>query len=158
MSKTLCLSEVKTKFVGVRFCLNAGYEPLTSTPTPRPGDGPAAIPAYASCTGGANYTALHTEWHAGDVFHTGFTTLWTPNRMTGGMFSTGEAQKDMDVTLGSERTNFPVFSATTARSFHPGGVNVCMLDGSARFVSDSIDGLMWRAMSTIAGGEVGSGD
>ena len=153
LSKTLCVSEVKPKTNGVRFCLNPGYEPLTATPTPQPGDGPTAIPAYTSCSGGANYTAFHTEWHAGDVFHTGFTTLWTPNRKTGGQFTTGVVQEDMDVTLGSERMNIPLFSAATARSYHPGGVNAVLLDGSVSFFSDTIDGRVWRALSTVAGNE-----
>jgi hypothetical protein len=43
--------------------------------------------------------------------------------------------------------------ATSARSFHPGGVNVAMGDVSVRFVNDQIDPLVWRAMSTRQGGE-----
>ena len=154
MSKTLMIADVKTKFNGVRFCQNPTYVPVTSTPAPLPTDSSDSIPAYYSCLAGGNYQQLHTEWHAGDVFHTGFTTTWTPNRATGGQFSTGERFADMDCTLGSERTNMPVFSATTARSFHPGGVNVGLLDGSVRFISDNIDGYVWRAMSTIAGNDL----
>lgn len=41
-----------------------------------------------------------------------------------------------------------------ARSFHPGGVNVVLADGSTRFVADQIDPLVWRAYSTRAGTEV----
>ena len=33
----------------------------------------------------------------------------------------------------------------TANSFHPGGVNLTMCDGSVRFVSDSVDMCVWRA-------------
>jgi len=44
--------------------------------------------------------------------------------------------------------------ATTARSFHVGGVNVVLGDGSARLVSASIDLQTWRALSTRAGGDV----
>jgi prepilin-type N-terminal cleavage/methylation domain-containing protein/prepilin-type processing-associated H-X9-DG protein len=40
-----------------------------------------------------------------------------------------------------------------ASSWHPGGVNLLMLDGSVRFVSESIDLGVWRAISTHAGGE-----
>jgi prepilin-type processing-associated H-X9-DG protein len=41
-----------------------------------------------------------------------------------------------------------------ANSYHTGGVNVCMCDGSVRFVSDTITLATWRAMGTRAGGEV----
>jgi len=41
-----------------------------------------------------------------------------------------------------------------ARSRHPGGVQTLRLDGSVRFVSDSIDQITWRAVATRAGGEV----
>ncbi len=41
-----------------------------------------------------------------------------------------------------------------ASSYHTGGVNACMADGSVRFVSDGINFTTWRAMGTRAGGEV----
>jgi prepilin-type N-terminal cleavage/methylation domain-containing protein/prepilin-type processing-associated H-X9-DG protein len=41
----------------------------------------------------------------------------------------------------------------TANSMHPGGVNIVMCDGSVRFVSDSIDKLVWRAAGSRNGGE-----
>jgi prepilin-type N-terminal cleavage/methylation domain-containing protein/prepilin-type processing-associated H-X9-DG protein len=40
-----------------------------------------------------------------------------------------------------------------ARSQHPGGVNLCFVDGSTRFVSSNIDLITWRALSTIGGQE-----
>lgn len=42
----------------------------------------------------------------------------------------------------------------TARSYHTGGVNMAMADGSTRFVSDDIDWFVWRALGTADGGEV----
>src|SRR5262245_15105415 len=45
-----------------------------------------------------------------------------------------------------------------ASSYHTGGVNVCMADGSVRFVRDSIDFFTWQAMGSMAGGEVVTGD
>ena len=41
-----------------------------------------------------------------------------------------------------------------ARSYHTGGVNAALADGSVRFYADTIDQFTWRALSTRAGGEV----
>ena len=43
-------------------------------------------------------------------------------------------------------------------SWHPGGVNLLLGDGSVRFVKDSVDVATWRALGTIRGGEVISAD
>jgi prepilin-type N-terminal cleavage/methylation domain-containing protein/prepilin-type processing-associated H-X9-DG protein len=43
-------------------------------------------------------------------------------------------------------------------SYHPGGVNVLLCDGSVHFVRDGIDLASWRAMGTINGGEPYSPD
>ncbi len=40
-----------------------------------------------------------------------------------------------------------------ARSYHPGGVNAVLGDGSVRFVKDSVDAKTWRDLSTRAGRE-----
>ena len=42
----------------------------------------------------------------------------------------------------------------TARSFHPGGVNGLMADGSVRFVKESIARATWRALGTRNGDEL----
>ena len=44
----------------------------------------------------------------------------------------------------------------SARSLHPGGVNVLMGDGSVRKVSNDIDRDVWRGAATLARGETGS--
>jgi len=43
-------------------------------------------------------------------------------------------------------------------SYHPGGVNVAFLDGTVRFVKDSINYNTWIALGTCDGGEVISSD
>jgi prepilin-type N-terminal cleavage/methylation domain-containing protein/prepilin-type processing-associated H-X9-DG protein len=43
---------------------------------------------------------------------------------------------------------------STARSFHSGGVNVLLADGSVRFIRNTIDLATWRALATRNGGEV----
>jgi prepilin-type N-terminal cleavage/methylation domain-containing protein/prepilin-type processing-associated H-X9-DG protein len=45
-----------------------------------------------------------------------------------------------------------------ASSYHPGGVNVGFLDGSVRFVKNSVSLPTWWAISTTRGGEVVSSD
>jgi prepilin-type N-terminal cleavage/methylation domain-containing protein/prepilin-type processing-associated H-X9-DG protein len=42
-----------------------------------------------------------------------------------------------------------------ARSYHVGGVNACLCDGSVRFILDSVDAVTWHALWTRAGGEAG---
>ena len=46
----------------------------------------------------------------------------------------------------------PAFNAT--RSYHAGGVNALLADGSVKFFKDSINVQTWRALSTTQGGEV----
>jgi prepilin-type N-terminal cleavage/methylation domain-containing protein/prepilin-type processing-associated H-X9-DG protein len=44
------------------------------------------------------------------------------------------------------------------RSYHAGGVNFSLADGSVRFLIDNVDHLTYRALSTKAGGEVVQND
>jgi prepilin-type processing-associated H-X9-DG protein len=60
----------------------------------------------------------------------------------------------MGVTIGGPvQTRYTPYGWRTARSRHPGGVNVMYADGSLRFVTDSINPAAWQAQSTIAGQE-----
>ncbi len=45
-----------------------------------------------------------------------------------------------------------------ATSFHPAGVNTLFVDGSVRFVKDSVARTVWSGLGTRAGGEVISSD
>jgi prepilin-type processing-associated H-X9-DG protein len=44
--------------------------------------------------------------------------------------------------------------ATTAGSYHPGGVMFALCDGSVRFASEMIDLATWRALGSRHGKEV----
>jgi prepilin-type processing-associated H-X9-DG protein len=58
----------------------------------------------------------------------------------------------MGVQLGGGvQLQFTPYGWRTARSNHPGGVNLSMADGSLHFIDDSIDPQIWKAMATIAG-------
>ena len=51
-----------------------------------------------------------------------------------------------------------IYTIVGAQSNHAGGVNVAMLDGSVKFVKDSVSAQSWWALATKAGGEVISAD
>jgi prepilin-type processing-associated H-X9-DG protein len=55
------------------------------------------------------------------------------------------------LNLGTQQLTAVGFRA--ARSLHSGGVNVTFGDGSVRFVTDSVQRDVWRAVGTRAGGE-----
>jgi prepilin-type N-terminal cleavage/methylation domain-containing protein/prepilin-type processing-associated H-X9-DG protein len=46
----------------------------------------------------------------------------------------------------------------TSRSLHPGGVNIGLCDGSARFISEEVSLYVWQSLSTPSGGESVSRD
>jgi prepilin-type processing-associated H-X9-DG protein len=46
------------------------------------------------------------------------------------------------------------FAAVTTRSYHPGLVNILMLDSSVRSANSDIDLCVWRALGTRAGGDI----
>jgi prepilin-type N-terminal cleavage/methylation domain-containing protein/prepilin-type processing-associated H-X9-DG protein len=96
----------------------------------------------------------HTAWVDGNSQETGMTTAFPPNKAA--INPTSGADLDIETLLISK--NQPVYGAITARSYHPGGVNTLLADGSVRFVKSSVDAATWRALGTIAGAEVISSD
>ena len=90
------------------------------------------------------------------VHHNGFTTAWPPNKVTPG--GPVLSEPDVDVMSVRERMGGPTFAAITSRSYHPGGVQSVLGDGSVRFVSETIVGQVWRALGTVGGGEIVPGE
>ncbi|MDR2117130.1 MAG: DUF1559 domain-containing protein [Planctomycetaceae bacterium] len=92
---------------------------------------------------GANYTTAVTKvdgivdysgkrWLDGAIAYTGFVTLLPPN---------GPSPLSAAFTL-AETASDPgdgIAMVVTASSFHPGGVNAALADGSVKFYSDTID-------------------
>lgn len=54
---------------------------------------------------------------------------------------------------GSLQVRYAPYGWRAARSRHPGGVNVLLLDGSVHFVTNTIELSVWRALATRAGQE-----
>jgi prepilin-type N-terminal cleavage/methylation domain-containing protein/prepilin-type processing-associated H-X9-DG protein len=74
-------------------------------------------------------------WREGSLWRNGYTHLLPPNS---GCFRNNGDWWQM---------------AASASSFHTGGVNVTMSDGSVRFVTDDVDAATWTAAGSKAGGE-----
>jgi prepilin-type N-terminal cleavage/methylation domain-containing protein/prepilin-type processing-associated H-X9-DG protein len=105
-----------------------------------------------------NQFEFHTEWSDGNVHASGFTTAWPPNKSIIPPAGSLYAGMDLDLNGRNEEDGGPTFSAVNSRSYHPGGVNALLADGSVRFVKSTIDGMIWRALGTVGGGEVVSSD
>lgn len=60
----------------------------------------------------------------------------------------------MNGTLGPTGTHWKENIAF--RSFHPGGAEFLLCDGSVRFLPETIDGVAYRTAASKAGGEVPS--
>ncbi|QEL13812.1 DUF1559 domain-containing protein [Limnoglobus roseus] len=148
LSNTLGLAEVK------------GFtNRITATPNTTVYSTPPAIPtlpADAVAMGNNTFSATsytHVEWVDGKVHETGFTAVFTPNTYV--LYTGSDGTKyDVDVVLATEPSLGDTYAAVTSRSFHTNGVNVMMMDGSVRFINNTISSVNWRAMSTRAGGEV----
>jgi len=94
----------------------------------------------------------HVEWVDGKVHETGFTTTFVPN--TPVLVASGGATYDVDFLSATESSAGDTFAAVTSRSYHSTGVNVLLMDGSVRFVRNSVPLVTWRALGTRAGSEV----
>jgi prepilin-type processing-associated H-X9-DG protein len=148
-SNTIVAAEVKAWTVYTR---NTG--PATTTIPPDAASASALVAASASDT----KLTGHTEWPDGRVHHTGFTATLTPNTFV--RFTTGGQIVDADYNSWQEgrdgSAGNPTYAIVTSRSFHPGVVNVALVDGSVRTIAETIDLQTWRAIATRAGGEVAS--
>jgi prepilin-type processing-associated H-X9-DG protein len=49
-------------------------------------------------------------------------------------------------------------SFNAARSFHPGGVNAALADGSVRFFKNTVSLMTWRVLGTISNNKAISGN
>ena len=96
----------------------------------------ASVPTCASLGTGDWYSTRGAKWILGNYGNTLYNHFYPPN------------SKQWDCMNQAQQKGF-----MAARSNHPQGVNVLLCDGSARFVTNSVDAVVWRDVSTIAGGE-----
>ena len=117
----------------------------------------ASLPSPASiCSLGGDHkkNSGHTEWVDGRAHQTGFTTTFPPN--TEVLCDASGATYDVDWTNQQEGKSSTVrtYAAVTARSYHGGGVNTVMMDGSVHWFSNDVDWRVWQAYSTREGHEL----
>ncbi len=78
-----------------------------------------------------------------------FSTQWSPNPTVSDVLNYCQNTNPRAPCIASI-TNIVLY----ARSYHSGGVNVGLADGSVQFISDNIDFNLFRALGTRAGGEI----
>ncbi|MHC5542716.1 DUF1559 family PulG-like putative transporter [Singulisphaera rosea] len=152
LTNTLLFSESQIGHHEFRKCNSSGGMTYSSYPDVA---GTAAMVATIAPTCTDITRVGHATWTNGSVFNSGVTTANTPNSKVV-VPAYGSVSYDL-VTIDEDQGG-PVFAMLTADSYHPGGVNSLMGDGSVRFVKDSINGPVWRSLGSIAGGEVISAD
>jgi hypothetical protein len=110
-------------------------------------------------SGAQTKTTGHTEWPDGRVHHTGFTATLTPNTFVPFELDGQTVAADYNSWQegNSGAAGQPTYAIVTSRSFHPGVVQVVMVDGSVRTIPNEIDLAVWRSLAIRDGGEVGEG-
>jgi prepilin-type N-terminal cleavage/methylation domain-containing protein len=145
MSKTLCAAEVKAYTPYERNASIGGELAVPRTPDELPPGEAKYGPSRGDNTG-------HTEWVDGRGHQTGFTTTFAPNAKVSPA-RVGDRSIDWTNMQEGKSKSVVTYAAVTARSFHPGVVNVAMIDGATRTVTDDVDLSVWRAISTRKGHE-----
>jgi type II secretory pathway pseudopilin PulG len=115
------------------------------------------VPADGDGDGTVDYDMRGVIWFTPYCF---FNTNQAPNTMVPDLshYTSGTAYADKHplesmINESGSRDNWMRHSA---RSWHVGGVNAGLADGSVRFVQDQIDLNIWRGAGSTNGGEVGS--
>jgi prepilin-type N-terminal cleavage/methylation domain-containing protein/prepilin-type processing-associated H-X9-DG protein len=167
LSNTALFAEIKS------------YQPSMKCPTVIPATttalsgmpAPNVVPA-AYTNGCAKIDDVkHSRYSNAGVYHSGYTAAYPPNMLTvapvpaGTVFTFPQSGSGgrivIDVWSGNENdggANGVTFAAFPARSYHPSGVNVLFADGSVKWIKNTIDGMTWRSLNSLAGGEVISAD
>jgi prepilin-type N-terminal cleavage/methylation domain-containing protein/prepilin-type processing-associated H-X9-DG protein len=126
----------------------------TTAPSPAllgsPGNMQSTLQFYvATCTSATatSFTQKGAFWAYEDCgAGGGYTHMMPPNK--------NSCRFSGDSTANSPSSDLPDRGMIGAQSYHPGGVNVGFLDGSVRFIKDSVNLQTWGSIATAAGGEV----
>ena len=120
-----------------RDCLDGGTIPRTSMAAARN----HLLGINVQTAGSLSWNWRGYPWREGSIWRNGMNTLMPPNS---GCFRPSSGQWWELVT--------------PASSYHSGGVNVGLADGSVKFVRDGVDRDVWTGVGSKSGGEIGSLD
>jgi prepilin-type N-terminal cleavage/methylation domain-containing protein len=153
MSNTLALAEVKAYTNRISGSSNSMTFATPPPPPSSPNDvaNGFGLPGVSAGPFDPN-RFTHAEWVDGKVHETGFTTAFTPNTVV--PYTSGGVTYDVDFITAGETSPGDTYAAVTSRSYHGALVNVLLMDGSVRSVSNGISVTTWRALGTRDGGEV----
>ncbi|HEY1378149.1 MAG TPA: DUF1559 domain-containing protein [Gemmataceae bacterium] len=110
---------------------------------------PATAADVLALSGTFRAAGARVSWAEGLLQYTGLTFVLPPNTAVQYVNPADGQTYDVD-WIGGTTVNH---GAVTARSYHAGGVNTLFMDGSVRFVTNSIPQATWRALGTRNGGE-----
>lgn len=149
-SNTLAVGEVKAS---TPFLRESGNPNMAGAPAP---SSPAELVSYG---GWLDPDGGHTQWIDGNVAQTGFTTILPPNTVVPFTDADGMLY-DINFLSATENSaaNLLTYAAITSRSYHPGAVNVLLMDGSVRSINNNISQSTWRALGTRGGSEIPGSD
>lgn len=140
MSNTLALAEVKGWNAYFRNAAHSEVQIPTDTAN------------ICTLGGDLKENSGHTEWVDGRSHQIGVTTTFAPN--------TNVPCQGYNVDWSNQQEgkseSVSTYAAVTSRSYHSGGVNIVLMDGSSRFIDQTIDLDVWRALSTRDRGELES--
>jgi prepilin-type N-terminal cleavage/methylation domain-containing protein/prepilin-type processing-associated H-X9-DG protein len=122
--------------------LGAGQDPVGPPDDPRlvilelSNATPVSESGCADPVHGGWYAQRGAKWILGNYGNTLYNHFYHPNAETWDCMNLAQQKALM-----------------TARSYHSSGVNALFCDGSARFISDTIDLAIWRSLATRSGQE-----
>ncbi len=145
MSNTIAVAEVKAWTPYLR---DGGTPSGMNQPIPNDA---ASVGGYG---GSFKADSGHTEWADSRVHQSGFTAVFPPNFAIpyndGGL---NYKSVDFNSSREGKTSSGVTYAAVTSRSYHPGIVQIMLLDGSTRSISNNVELFVWRAMATRDGGE-----
>jgi len=171
LSGTLLSAEGKTFQPQLRHLVSSpggtvsGLSDPNAVATYTPSQSAQIIQANFSNAPGRAVNFGSTRWSNGGVYYSGFTVALPPNyavsppagqsvQMQPGIDQFPPISNTVDLVSIDENDGGPTYAAITARSYHSGGVNSLLCDGSVRFVRDSIAATIWHGLGTVKGQEV----